>query len=177
MRSASWAQSVPDTSAPASAAKRCLVSAFLMLASTSIWQGYAPRPGVSPTRRTLRVCGIHLGRRSVRVSGPAADPVDAQGLQLALELEFAQVLRLEAPVEQAQGRLAHQDAAGLSEVVRREGLPAEAFQARAGVHGIAMHVVLHAVRRAEAARGHRPGEDADPHADERQAAPLERPVE
>src|SRR5436305_6779633 len=105
MRSASWAQSVPDTSAPASAAKRCLVSAFLMLASTWLWQEYAPRPGVSPTRRTLRVSGIHLRRGGPRVSGAASDPVDAPVIQLPLELEFAQVLRLEAPVEQAHGRL------------------------------------------------------------------------
>src|SRR5436305_13453377 len=106
MRSASWAQSVPDTSAPASAAKRCLVSAFLMLASTWLWQEYAPRPGVSPTRRTLRVCGIHLGRRGVRVSGPAADTVDGQGLQHALEQEYVQIVGLEETVRPASGYLA-----------------------------------------------------------------------
>src|SRR2546421_744062 len=105
------------------------------------------------------------------------DAVDAQGLHFALELEVAQKLGVELPAEQPQRRLADEDAAGLVQVIRGEVLALEAFEPRAGVYRVPVTVVFHALLGAEAAGRHRPGKDADAHADERQAALLQALVE
>src|SRR5690349_2160238 len=107
LTSACCAPSEPESKAAAAVAIRRWIRSFLIRPSTWVKQEYAPRPGVSPTRRTLRVCGIHLGcrRGGVHPPRPAADPMDAQGLELPLELELAQVLGVEAPLQESQGRL------------------------------------------------------------------------
>src|SRR6266850_4838638 len=167
------AQTVPETSIAATAA----VKGFLMVPPLSRLQGYAPGRGVSPTGCTPGVCGIHLHRARLGHAGAPVDTVDPKGFQLSLELELPEVLGLEPLTQPPQGRLTHEYPAGCVEVIRRELLAAEAFQARSGVNGVAVAVVLHAVRGAEAASHHRPGQDADAHGDQRQPALLEALVE
>src|SRR5256885_11252775 len=103
--------------------------------------------------------------------------MDAKRLELAIELEFAEELGLEASAKEPQRRLADQDAAGGVQVIRSEAVPLEAFESGGGIHRVAMHVVFHALLGAEAAGGYRPGEDADAHADERQPPALEADIE